>query len=137
MTDPFEITSERKVLDWLQFCKQELIPNEVLHNAEFTTYKDVVLDGMVFNLQTYVLADKLVDKQVSKTVEVPASWWQHLKQDKLRFLTRRRPVKTVKHTFDVDFQQYNTYPKMATKLPKHKYGEPVVVEILKSNLWSE
>lgn len=94
-------------------------------SLELSRYQDQFLDRMIYEMSAFVLAEKLVDKTIKKQarlrVYVPASWWQHFRQDvypKLgrlgRWLLRRKPVRTkeiVKYeTLVANFKQYATYP---------------------------
>lgn len=91
-------------------------------------YKQQTLDGMVYEINSYVLAEKLADKHVKReavfthNVVYPASWWQHFKKDVLKktWLTRWfvnwRPIlwvsdyKSEVATLEVNLKQYATFP---------------------------
>ena len=63
-------------------------------------------------------------------IEYPASWWQHLKQDRApAWLTKRWPVRMSRRVGSVNFSRYDTYPLAHVPLPPNEFGYPVRVEM--------
>jgi hypothetical protein len=103
---------------------------------------------LVYRLEAYVLAEKLVgdtyettvDKLVNFDVPVrrPASWFQHFKQDHLPTIARRWPVRYVEELVLVErrvtvpvkmtFERYATYPQADIAVPHDRLGAPVIFE---------
>lgn len=100
----------------------------VRSNLFWRTYREEVLDRLVYQLNTYLLGEKLGEQKVTRVarfthnVVYPKTWWQHFKQDVLkryrwtRWYVRRWPVVNEHvHKFDqakleVDLRQYATFP---------------------------
>lgn len=100
----------------------------VRSSLEFSKYQSMALDKMVYELNTYILAEELVDKHVKRVacfthnVVYPKTWWQHFKQDVLkkhrltRWFVKWRPVvhkhehKFDQATLEVNLKQYATFP---------------------------
>lgn len=90
-------------------------------SAEIERRLDIEGEQMVQALRTYVLAKKLpghtVGKRLTVRWRVPASWWQHFKQQHaatlwLAWLVRLRPVREVTRARSVDFRA--TWSDMVT-----------------------
>lgn len=67
----------------------------VTNNAEFHSYMDDMLDAMIVELRSYVLAKKHVGKETcGMSISVPTTVWDHIKLDWMPlWFTRRFPVK--------------------------------------------
>ena len=111
-----------------------------LSNLDLATRQSQVIDAMVYEMSSFVLAEKLVDKTVEKKflvrVHRPASWWQHFKDDVLdrhwltRWFVRWHPVvyqiEDHEDTLVANFKQYATFPAADIQMPE-KYHKGVVV----------
>lgn len=112
----------------------------------FGKYRSMSLDRMIHELNTFLLAEKLVDKKVKRVavfthnVVYPKTWWQHFKQDVLkkhrltRWFVKWRPV-VLKHehkfeqaTLEVDFTQYATFPAADIRTPESIHNGVVVAK---------
>lgn len=98
-------------------------PANMLSTFDVELIPDHAGRAMVAELHAAVWAEALpperIDRRVTVTFDVPASWWQHFKHDHrsrwwLRRLVAARPVRRVTHkrtaTFSVDLRRYRTYP---------------------------
>lgn len=132
------LTPERRTLMQRKVAMQ----HAVSRRARLEVHEDQILGQLVYRLEDYVLAEKLVGD--TKTVhclsawEVPTSTWQYFKQRHaeswwLGWLVRRRPVvldhELQERDHEVTFERYATYPESILELPE--LGRPVIVEEFK------
>lgn len=114
-------------------------------SAELEAYKSQILDGMVYKLSATVLAEKIVDKRITRShvfehkVIYPRSWWQHFKQDVLdktwltRWFVDWRPVKLKAEykrevaRLECNFRQYRKYPAADIVLAPPSVHKNVIV----------
>lgn len=99
-----------------RFALRQLIDRtllETLGRSELTTYYDSILDRMVVDLNTSILAEKLEPKIIedfrTKVIYIPLTWWQFFKDQYshrwwLGWFVKRYPVKTRKVKWDVAFK---------------------------------
>lgn len=87
---------------------------------------------MVLELSSAVLGAQVLSDTQSFSIEYPATWWQHLKQDHApAWFTRRWPVKLARRAGQVSFARYDTYPLANIPLPPDEFGYPVRVEMFR------
>lgn len=107
----------------------------VTREASLRVRPDDITDNLVVQLESYVLAEKLVGdtKEVSGAIPFPTSPWQFFKHRHagswwLRWLVERRPVRTENHRWEtsVTFERYNHYPESTLRVPE--LGRPVMFE---------
>jgi len=83
--------------------------------------RDLMLQGMIYQLTTYILAEELEKrtKEVAFTYSVPKNWWEHLKCSFPDWLKHRFPPKLIQYevTKQVTFKKYATYPKANVLFP--------------------
>lgn len=104
----------------------------VAGSLELREWEEPILRQMVRQLSAEMLARKLVRDHYSTTrgVDVPATWWQHLKDDHAPgWLKKRWPVrhKSIKVDLHIDFTRYATYPEADVVLPE-RFGKAVIFE---------
>lgn len=100
----------------------------------------LVLDDMVAELRTGVLAEKLPPEKVEHTETVtfehPDGWWQMFRQQHrdrwwMRWSTRRWPVRFQKHKktvrLSVTLTRFHSFPEATVRLPE--LGDPVRVTV--------
>lgn len=156
MPEPQESTPGQYAFDWqkLGFVKQftrefledfQLPPG--VGNVSLQTGQsaiDFMADTMFMQLKAYVLTHQLAEHSVSRTrtVEWPASPWQHWKHRHagawwLRWFVERRPVRMQQEV--VDFQEAWTelasYPWQTLVPPLPQLGRPVRV-VLSDTRWT-
>jgi hypothetical protein len=91
---------------------------------EVHTWQDFIGDK-AFEFTADILAQKIVDDTYTFNIgyKVPASWWEHFKQDKMpSWFIKRYPVQyaTGTATKKVKFTRYATYPMANIVIPKHR-----------------
>jgi len=96
------------------------------------------LHGMLVEMYTSILSRKLVSDtyQTSKTIEVPATWSQHLKEAYApQWILKRYPIKKrdIVVELSVQFTRYATYPKADVVVPKNM-GPLVIRELVTSDI---
>lgn len=105
-------------------------------SAKVHEYEDIALRQLVLSLEASVLAEKLVDEEVSETIQMPASWWQHFKLTNcylnlhrdwiMRYCAERWPVKFEARTLRARFTRYAVFPESTLRVPE--LGQPVIIE---------
>lgn len=126
---------DRVLLDQLQVAVKHRMAEELgaftaaTSRLEVERRLDWIGQELLFSLRAYVLAEHLVDETVTLDVDVPASWFQHLKARHMRrWVLKRWPVRTIKVTEAKRFQRDATYPKANIGVPADRLGQPVYVE---------
>lgn len=105
----------------------EVLPErmlEMLPGAYFETLPDLVRNGLVVRLKTYMQGCRIAEFDVYFTE--PKNWFQHLKkQVGLKHKTREKVAHVVR---------YRTYPNSNVVLPKQQFGDPYLWEQVR---WKE
>lgn len=120
---------------------QHQFPGEMLTDLmRCDMSRDYLYNSVVMRLVTYVLSDTIVNEREEVTVDVPASWWQHLKRDcfkgrLLGWYLRRRPVKVKTLKNLVSFERSRLYPQADIQLPRDQYGMPQYREVIVQGGW--
>lgn len=87
---------------------------------------------MVLELRSSVLGAQVLSDTQTFSIEYPASWWQHLKQDHApAWFKKRWPVRFSSRSAQVNFSRYDTYPLADVPLPPNEFGYPVRVEMFR------
>lgn len=123
-----------------------LINTMQISRQEF--YEDMFTD-MLYQLEAFVLQDKLPPKTVRETKKVianptPTTWWDHFKADKLkadkwywRWLKKLKSpqytIDTKEITFEVNLERWISYPE-AQNIPD-TFGTRYHGYKLEQNLW--
>jgi len=129
------VTENQILLDSVKVGMSKLVGRFVLESTNIRTHNNPPgLDGMLVEMYTSILARKLVEDRYkdSKVIEVPATWFQHLKQDHApAWFKERYPVKLtpITVTLSVVFDRYATYPKADVPMPDHM-GPMVIREVV-------
>lgn len=94
--------------------------------------QDDILRTLRYKLEAYVLTDHVTKQNFTLefSVEVPTTWFQHLKQDRMRtWILRRWPVRTrtISKTESVTYQKDHLYPEASLELPPSEFGKPTIV----------
>jgi hypothetical protein len=105
----------------------------VRSSAEYSAaYDSMIVDLLCHRLTAFVLTEKVVGQVHTLSVEVPATWWQHLKASRMRpWILRRWPVRYHRIERDVRFDKRLMYPAASQSLPS--LGGPIVFESLKNS----
>jgi hypothetical protein len=115
---------EQTVLELREFAISFGISGEMLEHLKLRRLADEPWYGQqLYELATKVWTDSLPPEQVTTTrthtMEIPATWWQHAKQQHantwwMGWLARRRPPRlrpvTVEATLTVDLRRFRVYP---------------------------
>lgn len=88
--------------------------------GELSSYKDDITQDMVLRLNAYVWEEKLQDEQVTLTVLMPATWWDHFKEDYFPcWLEELFPVDYAQKTSTHQFKTVAKFPDFAYEPPKN------------------
>jgi hypothetical protein len=94
----------------LKVGRTRVIPSSLRETARFDLVERE-RDSMIVEMTAYVTAHRLARETQTVTFEVPASWWQHWKQDAApEWLRRRWPVRTRRLSRTVRFETFRAYP---------------------------
>lgn len=128
---------ERRIitLDQLKLGTRKLLPRFIANTALFEVYEQTA-EYMAMELRAYVLARKQVDEYHNAVLEVPATWWQHLKQDYFpEWYKRRWPIRFTKMVKRFRFERYDTYPEADFAISEERFGRPVLCEFVSAKDW--
>ena len=117
----------------LQMMQVGVTLRESLRYSRDPDAQDWLAGTLAHRLEAYVLSNQTVGdtKTVSKTVKVPNTWWQMLKQDYApAWFVRRFPVIEAEIPVEVTvrFERYETYPEANIALPRERFGQPFIFE---------
>lgn len=133
LTDIADSSPGRLILEQAKVAVKERLGPATLTQMQVATYPSYggVIEGMAIELSTYVLTEHLVRHpyEVEFSMQVPATWFQHLKAARMRpWILRRWPVRYRKivRTQTVMFERDAMYPQASIMPPE--LGKPVVFE---------
>lgn len=113
------------ILEKYKYVKQLRLSKEVISSITICerSFIDAQIRGAVFELEAFVLAEKILDKTVPVHFNSPTTWWDMFK---IRFfpewlLTRFSASYTVT-TKCINFKEYATYPQMKKVLTPDESG---------------
>jgi hypothetical protein len=142
------VSHDQIILDQIKVGVTHRVTRQVAESLRIETWRDDLVDGLVYGLSAYVLAHQLgpdrIEREESTTFIRPATWWQAWKEEHPRvwrgWLARRWPVRTLTATrtltLTVDLRRYRTFPLATINYPA-ALGRPVNVLIPSSSLrWS-
>lgn len=136
---PDGATIKRRVLDRERVGAYRVISRYVLDNAEFELIEREA-HGLMVQLVSEVLTERLVDEIQTVHLDVPASWWDAFKQTYgaswwLRRFVRRYPVKLTRLSNDVRFERYARYPNADIPKQVTPLGRPIIFETTNKSGW--
>lgn len=150
MTATYDPLIDEITLNWVRVQVANAVTPEFAETVRPEIVRREVWGQLVYALRAKVLADQLPPERetAEKTFRfpVPASPWQqfkglHAETWWLRWLVRRRPVRTVDHVFRgelvVDLTRHRTYPE--ARISADRMGSSYRVAILNAsaNWWDE
>src|SRR5260370_34206554 len=98
-----------------------------------------------YKLSAKMLAGYVTGSKRTFNVEVPASWWQHLRlsappwyreRKTVKRYRRRHPVRMNTSSADIDFTRYLAYPLAGITLPPDEFGYGVILDQIAQNILS-
>ncbi len=140
--DPFgdTLTEQSVVLVRKKFAMVKHLPRPIIESAKIEVLTDLFVDEIALAIRAHVFGERLPSHTETRTTYVPATWWQHLKQDKaarwwMRWLVRRRPVRTEAITLTATWENMAAYPwaDLRTRVPNY-LGAAVRLSFLSSAL---
>jgi hypothetical protein len=129
------LSTDQVVLDRLKVATMGQVQRHLLEDAQFVArtadvafFEDRFTGNLCLSLRALVLGLRREDRERTVHLDVPASWWQHLKRDHTpEWFTRRRPVRYERLTRTITFSVHQTYPNASIALPEDRFGQPVIV----------
>jgi hypothetical protein len=130
----------QRILTRVKVANRQVIPEYVRRTSTFSQQEQIGSD-MVLELTAEVLRDHVLSDYQDAEFDVPASWWQHLKQtvENVRLLRRfvkRYPVVYVTWTQRIHFDRYYDYPDARIALPEDRFGKFIVHEVTGASDWN-
>jgi 6-pyruvoyl-tetrahydropterin synthase len=103
-----------------------------LSNSTINIMDEAYTNNVVASFHTYLFGQEKF-KTYHRTVEIPATWWQMLKQDHFpAFLIDWFPVKTIKKKFYFSFDHTVLFPNI-NHIPKEPEWEYIIKHKLINN----
>ena len=132
-----EIT--RRVLNRECISTYRVISRYVIANANFRVVEDEAA-GMVVQLVSEVLTEKITGESKTVRLDIPASWWESFKQTFsdswwLRRFVKRYPVKMTTLENTVTFERYARYPNADVPEQVTPLGRPIYFEDITQTGW--
>lgn len=124
------IEIEKKVeLERLRFSVSKMLSGHTLAMTKLDVIRDEIMNGLVYELHTEVMAEKVENRVQKVTFEFPKSWWQYFKKEYFpKWLLKKFPVKSELSSKSVIFNRYATYPQLPLIFPPDKIGRIVYKE---------
>jgi len=138
---PFDSTEfKQRVLERTQLRLQYPISAYVANSACFDLI-EMTGEKLLMTIMAEVLTDHVETLRQTAKLNVPATWWQHFKQDHeqnwfMRKLIKRRPIRYTTWSSDVIFERLMRYPDARIALPESQFGHPVICESVTHGDWS-
>jgi hypothetical protein len=131
------VRSNARVLDKRRVAVQNIMPAG-LKDVQAEEVRDWMYENLLVRLSAYVLTEQLADEYHPVSLGLPATWWQHLKQDHApEWFKRRWPVRFRKMTCQIHVRTSGTYPDMKMALPPGEFGDRVIIQELSTSPWTE
>jgi len=129
---------KRRVLDRERIGAYRLISRYVLENAQYELIEQEAT-GLMIQLVSEVLTEKIAQEDHEVTYNPPATWWQFFKatyreQWWMRRFVKRYPVKRATVRKIVHFEAKRNYPN--ADIPPTPLNRPIVVETVSETAWS-
>ena len=137
---PDSAAIKRKVLQRERVSAYRMISRYVLDNAEYELI-DHEAHGLMVQLVSEVLTERIVKETHDVSIDVPATWWQHFKLSYMnnRFMRRfirRYPVKLRAWSKTVFFDAKRLYPNADIPKQVTPLGRPIMFETIGESDWS-
>lgn len=119
----------------LQFRKAAAIGSVTRELLKDRSAIDSAYDQVPIRLETAVLSECIKTGTFSgEPISVPATWWDHWKQDRApAWLRRKWPVRYRQITLTVELTRWAHYPEANLPLPNKSLGSMVIVDELESH----
>lgn len=110
---------------------QQQVGSTMVTSARYDVTPDMFTDMLCHRLTAFVLSERVVRETHTLTIDVPATWFQHLKAARMRdWILRRWPVRYTTVKREVTFDKRLNYPAASIALPA--LGAPVVYETIEN-----
>lgn len=122
------VITRMKVAGTLYFSAEQL---ESLR-CDWSHHVGFLADSMVFQFKMHVYTEDLYDKTFDVSVETPATWWQHLKEDLFpSWLKARFPVRYKQTMKTIRQRAFEAYPKLKIGHPNEPSFRHVIMSEVK------
>jgi hypothetical protein len=114
MSDPeeFKKAVTKRVMTKLRVGSVTRVSQEVLDGTDVNMVADIVSDVLVMHLETKIWAEPARWATATEEFLVPATVWQHFKQDHMpQWFKDRWPVQMTRHRVNVEAKEWRIYPQ--------------------------
>ena len=137
---PDSAAIKRKVLQRERVGAYRMISRYVLDNAEYELI-DHLAHGLMVQLVSEVLTERIAPEKHVVSFEVPKTWWQHFKHDHrdrfgFRWLIKRWPIVYDHWRKTVEFDAKKLYPNADIPRQVTPLGRPIMFETIGESDWS-
>ena len=143
---------DRVALTFKRYAQQFAVSEELFLDFDVSMRRDFLLDQVLFQLKTKILADDLPPESFTArqhvTYEIPASTWQmwkkrHAHRWYARRLVARWPVRYepdpdgrgTEAVCTFNLERYRTYPRAKVQLPRDRFGDAVLAHGIRNIQW--
>ena len=96
-------------LEKLKVVARKVLSGQLLNDINIKQFEDSFIDGLVYELSSYVMAEET--NCISRSFTYPKNWWQMFKKQYLpQWLLNKFPIQLKKKTLTV--RCLATYPKL-------------------------
>lgn len=136
--EPTDVT-RAVTLEWERWVQARTIPTEL--GLDFQALQAGVFPMLYLRISRDLLSKRMAPTTRTARTEVPASWWDHFKQDHgARWLgpvwMRYRPARVVTRTVRIDIDHRLAYPE-AQIVRRPGLGPAVFIDTPGPQIWSE
>lgn len=117
-----EIEFEKVVLTKLKIGLKKIITGQMLHDVNIRFSESIMIDGVILDIQTYVMKEDLKEQTYEFRLTYPKTWWDGFKEQYFPiWLENIFPVKYTTHKEKVKFSAYEVYPNLPKVYPDCGY----------------
>lgn len=133
------------MLEQYRVAAQRMVSEELINDAQFVARSleagiihDPMFGTAMLWLKAFVLAEKVAADEYETGIAIPATWWQHLKQDHAPLWIRIRwPVRTRSLCQKIRFKRLHLYPDARIALPEDHFGKLVIYDEITPLGWRD
>ncbi len=133
-----ELTS--RLLERRKYALHQYFSREVLETLDVEVAEGAIgycLDQMLIRLRIDLYGEKIAVAEQTHEIEIPLTWWEMFKRDRMpEWFRRRYPVRYKTAIVKFTGEQWRLYPNADLPLSGDRYGAYVrVADYSKSVLW--
>lgn len=135
-----EILLKTITLEWQKYGLAQQVSAEFLTNIDIDIHRHMLFDTLLIRLTKMLLTDTLARDSYSADLRVPASWWQHWKEQHGRtwlgpLIMQRWPVRYDVRTAVVEVHRFLGYPEAKIARDPGNLGPVRIMENVQGPYW--